>query len=147
MDGGTLNSPLILDDPSQKHNSFGREYVHGLCDCLSYKDRHGQNHCFPYFCPMSLFGTCCIAGRVQTLISQESDCCCGMGIEGKSSPSYLCYFLITNTRIGTNTEPSSFFLISPCHSTRLLLLSYRLSHQHGGPLRRVLLLGLSLFYT
>ena len=67
------NDPSLLDWPL------------GLCDCCSYKDpMTGSCQWFPYFIPMSVFGTCCIVGRIQSLLMHEKPLCCEMGCGGWS---------------------------------------------------------------
>jgi len=67
------NDPSLLDWPL------------GLCDCCSYKDpMTGSCQWCPYFIPMSVFGTCCIVGRIQSLLMHEKPLCCEMGCGGWS---------------------------------------------------------------
>ena len=56
-------------------------WAHTLCDCC-YTDSMGNGKFCPYFFPMSLIGTCCIVGRVQTLMDREDSICCEMGSNG-----------------------------------------------------------------
>lgn len=64
------------------HDSLlGRQFVHTLCD-VCFVDKHGKGKFFPYFCPMSLFGTCCIVGRIHSLLEREEKICCEMGQKG-----------------------------------------------------------------
>lgn len=54
----------------------------GLCDCCNYRDHKGSCHFFPTFFPQALFGSCCIEGEIQTILSQEKVMCCRMGKSG-----------------------------------------------------------------
>ena len=64
-----------------KEPLMNRTWAHTLCT-LCYVDPLGRNKFFPYFCPMSMLGTCCIAGRVQSLLEREDEICCEMGSSG-----------------------------------------------------------------
>ena len=62
-------------------NDVNRTWAHSLCT-FCYVDPHGRNKFCPYFFPMSLLGTCCILGRVQTMLDRENEICCEMGSNG-----------------------------------------------------------------
>lgn len=59
-----------------------RHWVITTAGCCDYVDSTGNNPCFPMFCPMAVFGTCCIAGRVQTQLTNEEPTSCEMGKNG-----------------------------------------------------------------
>ena len=59
-----------------------RHWVITTAGCCDYVDSTGNNPCFPMFCPMAVLGTCCIAGRVQTQLTNEEPTSCEMGKNG-----------------------------------------------------------------
>ena len=68
---------------NQQLNAEGkRTWVTDTCGCCSYKDPHGDSKCIPFFFPMAMCGTCCAIGRLQTFLTDEQECCCGMGCFG-----------------------------------------------------------------
>ncbi len=67
----------------------GNKWAHDLFDVCSYTDINGKSPFCPYFCPMSTMGTCCIVGRIQTILEKEDPIFCEMGSKG------LCCCLMT----------------------------------------------------
>jgi hypothetical protein len=65
-------------------------FVVGFFDCLSYKTPDGISLCFPFFCPMAICGTCCILGRIHTLLTNEPIDTCEMGTNGKTLCCLSC---------------------------------------------------------
>ena len=60
-----------------------KPYPSSLFGCYDYKEPDTQNRLFcPYFLPMSLLGTCCIVGRIESKIGNENPVCCEMGPKG-----------------------------------------------------------------
>ena len=64
----------------------------------------------PYFCPMSVLGTCCVIGRINTILEKEQEMCCEMGPKG-----WLCCF-VSNALLG----PPGFLLCGLCLRTRVM---------------------------
>ncbi len=93
-----------------------RNWAIGFWDCFGYTDRKGDNKFVPYFFPMSLFGTCCMVGRVHTLISDEEEVMFGMGNAG------LCRCCLTciPSLIGPFGGCILFSLIEPCQRSSVI---------------------------
>lgn len=71
----TMKQPLFENEK--------KTFVSPLMGCCGYRDPKNSCKWCPYFCPMSVCGTCFILGRVVTkLEGEEESCCCEMGPKG-----------------------------------------------------------------
>ena len=65
-----------------------------LFGCFSYRTPTDQCKWCPFFCPMSVAGTCCAAGKIVTMVEREDPIVCGLG------PSGMCCCFVSNALFG-----------------------------------------------
>mmetsp|Transcript_15748 Transcript_15748/g.14250 ORF Transcript_15748/g.14250 Transcript_15748/m.14250 type:complete len:156 (-) Transcript_15748:20-487(-) len=65
-----------------KLTSLQNSWASGFFDCFGYKDKDKGCVYIPFFIPMSVCGTCCILGRITTILEDEPVTCCEMGKAG-----------------------------------------------------------------
>jgi hypothetical protein len=109
------------------------QWVSGFCDCCSYMevDDDGKSSCMwcPYFVPMGLCGTCCLLGRIQTLITKEDkNCCCDMGTEG-----CLCCLVSTPINIAGPFGGFCWFAFNSVNMRRMVVERYNIQENTGCP--------------
>lgn len=83
-------------------NQETKDWRSSLFGCCAYRAPPDSTFmAVPYFLPMSLCGTCCIIGRIFTLLNDEEPLCCEMGPSGW----FYCFF--SNACLG----PPGFMLL------------------------------------
>lgn len=75
------SSAVLLEEEKRiwKSDFFG---------CCSYKNPKGNCMWCPFFLPMSVCGTCCIIGRLESKLAGEDVICMDMGCRG----GICCFF-------------------------------------------------------